>query len=333
MLAPAENKHKFTIAPCLYYNIIASQAAPPGLAKSTNHQNAPAMNEIINREITPFNDDDSFLVFDRRKHGFDFPLHFHPEYELNFVRNAAGALRVVGDSTEAIDDIELVLLGPNLPHYWDNGHSNTSLLMHEVTIQFQPDIFSDSLLRRKIFRPIHEMLTQSTLGIAFSTDTARSLEHRILQMSAKSGFGSFIELQSLLYELALSRGQRTLSSAMAQTREMNQDERMIKLHNYIRDNYQKRLMLKDVADLLNMSTISFTRFIKQRTGRSYIDYLNDIRLGYAARMLIETGMSVSEICFNCGFNNISNFNRIFKRTHGKTPTEYRMSFEGIRTVF
>ena len=110
-------------------------------------------------------------------------------------------------------------------------------------------------------------------------------------------------------------------------------DRIEKIYNFIREHYSKRIMLEEAAGLLNMSVPSFSRFIKQRTGKSFVDFLNEIRLGYATRMLIETNKSVSEICYECGFNNISNFNRTFKKKQNSTPSEFRTNFNGIKNVF
>lgn len=292
------------------------------------------MKEIVNREITPLKESDSFLVFDRKKCGFTYPLHFHPEYELNFIRNAQGARRIVGDSIETINDYELTLIGPNLYHVWEDGDCEKTREVHEVTIQFMPDIFAPALLRKNIFRPISEMFLNTKRGILFSVETARQFEYQITSLSRKDGFVSFVELQSLLYNLSISRGQRLLANSSFQT-ETNtySDERIERLHKYIKENYNRKLMLKDAADLLNMSTISFTRLIKQRTGKSFVDFLNEIRLGYATRMLIDSDKSISEICFECGFNNISNFNRIFKKKQKQTPSLFRETFSGIRNVY
>ena len=178
------------------------------------------------------------------------------------------------------------------------------------------------------------MFLNAKRGILFSVETARQFEYQITSLSRKDGFVSFVELQSLLYNLSISRGQRLLANSSFQT-ETNtySDERIERLHKYIKENYNRKLMLKDAADLLNMSTISFTRLIKQRTGKSFVDFLNEIRLGYATRMLIDSDKSISEICFECGFNNISNFNRIFKKKQKQTPSLFRETFSGIRNIY
>lgn len=293
------------------------------------------MKDSIHREITPLKDNDCFLVFDRKKSDFSFPLHFHPEYELNYVSNAKGAKQYVGDNLMEIDDRELVLVGPNLYHGWQNGKEKRGVdEVHEITIQFPSDLFGGEMLSKNILKPIKEMFQHSLRGISFSPAAIRSVEDRLLNLSKKRGFDSFIELQSILYDLAISRDQKLLTNVSFQRNsDFQGDDKIDKVYHFVRENFNKKIKLEEAAALLNMSVVSFTRLIKLRTGKSFVDFVNEIRLGYATRLLIESSKSVGEICFDCGFNNISNFNRIFKKKQGATPSEFRNSFTGLRTVY
>ncbi|WP_462319359.1 helix-turn-helix domain-containing protein [Marinilabilia sp.] len=292
------------------------------------------MSNKIHREITPLQEDDCFLVFDRKRKLFNFPVHFHPEYELNFIANADGARRVVGDHMEEIDDLELVMVGPNLYHGWENYKNSGSVLLHEVTLQFPGDLFQNQLLQKNILKPIRELLHNSNRGILFSKETSLMAAERLIHMSKKRSFDSYIEFQSLLYDLAISRDQRLLTNISFQkNNDFYNSDKIEKIYNFVRDNYTQRIKLEDAANLLNMSIVSFSRLIKQRTGKSFVDFVNEVRLGYATRMLIETTKSVSEICYECGFNNISNFNRTFKKKQNCTPSEFRTNFNGERNVY
>ncbi|MFO8000154.1 MAG: AraC family transcriptional regulator [Marinilabilia sp.] len=292
------------------------------------------MRNQVHREITPLQEDDCFLVFDRQRHRFTFPIHFHPEYEINFISNAQGARRVVGDHMGEIGPQELVMVGPNLYHGWENHLNTGEEPLHEITIQFPRDLFEGQLLQKNILKPIRELFQNAGRGILFSEHATQMAAERLKQMSKKRGFDSYMEFQSLLYDLAISRGQRLLTNISFQkNNDFFNSERIEKIYNFVRENYSKRIMLEDAANLLNMSVVSFSRFIKQRTGKSFVDFLNEIRLGYATRMLIETNKSVSEICYECGFNNISNFNRTFKRKQNCTPSEFRTNFNGVKNVF
>ena len=291
------------------------------------------MKDPIHREITPLSENDSFMVFDRYKSEFSFPVHFHPEYELNFISNAKGAKRIVGDHIDEIEDLELVLIGPNVFHCWEDFH-NTEKNIHEITIQFPSDLIGESLLNKNVYKPIKELFQHAQRGIAFSRPTIKQVEEKLLNLSKKNGFDSILELQSLLFDLATSRNQRLLTNASFQrSNDFYNSENIEKMYNYIKENYNKKIKLEDVAKLLNMSVVSFTRLIKQHTGKTFIDFLNEMRLGLATRQLIESNTSVAQICFNCGFNNVSNFNRVFKRKQGVTPSEFRNNFTGMKSIY
>lgn len=285
----------------------------------------------FHREITPMSAQDSFFVVDRTKDFFDYPVHFHPELELNFIFNGPGVRRVVGDSMEEIGEFELVLVGPSLYHGWEQ-HNCNSKNIREVTIQFHSDLFDTAFLRRSIMKPIKDMFDRSVHGILFSKETTKNLAPRIGRVSKLDGMDYFLELLSILYDLANSRNQRLLSTFTIQLENFENSDKIKLLYNYIQKNYASKMTLSEVSDLVNMSNVSFNRFIKKRTGKTFVEYLNDVRIGYAARWLIEKDLSISEIAFMCGFNSIANFNRIFKKSKGRTPTRYRQDFSGIKRV-
>lgn len=288
------------------------------------------MNNII-KEITPLTQNDCFTIFSRVKKTFNFPLHFHEEYELNLIINAPGAKRIVGDNVEVIDDIELVLVGPNLSHVWLT-HQCESEAITEVTIQWHKDLFDDKFLKRNQLSFIKKMLERSSRGILFPREIAQQLSERLLAINELQGFDSVLELMSILHKLSTSRSMRILSDVVLNNDQiLNYNSRRIdKAFEFMNANFQKPITLKDLAKLVSMTDVSFSRFIKKRTGNSFIDTMNEIRLGHATRMLIETTHSIAEISYNCGFNNISNFNRLFKKKKHCTPKEFRENFSGTR---
>ena len=285
----------------------------------------------IHREITPLSNQDSFLVFDRTKDIFDFPIHFHPEMELNFISNGKGLQRIVGDSIEEIGNSELVLVGSNLYHGWKQ-YNCTNKNIREITIQFHYDLFDSAFLARRIMKPIQHLFNRSSNGVFFSEETVNKIAPRILKVPKLDGIDYFLELFSILYDLAMSRNQRLLSTSTFQTMDFENSQKLKLLYDYIQTNYASKITLDDVSDLLSMSAVSFNRFMKKRTGKTFVEYLNDVRIGYASRWLIEKDLSISEIAFDCGFNSMANFNRVFKRSKGRTPTKYRSDFSGIKRV-
>lgn len=291
------------------------------------------MRKDILREITPLTSSDCFTIFTRVKSEFDFPLHYHEEFELNFISNAKGARRVIGDHIAEIDDLELVLVGPNLPHVWQT-HKSKNKKITEVTIQFHKDLFDEKLLRRNQLSYIRTMLERSVKGILFSRQTAEQLMPRFLALGQKQGFDSVLELVSILHDLSVSRNMHTLSDATFSNAELSYNSRRIEqAFEYMNLNFHKNVTLTEVSKLVSMTDVSFSRFFKTRTGITFIDSLLELRLGHASRLLIDTTQSVAEVAYNCGFNNISNFNRLFKKKKGCTPKEFRESYSYGNRIF
>lgn len=292
------------------------------------------MNEII-REITPLTSYDCFTIFSREKIDFDFPIHFHEEFELNFILNGKNVKRIIGDHTEFIEDIELVLVGSNLPHGWFTGaynYENNDEKIREVTIQFHKDLFEDKFLKRNQLYFINKLLEKSSKGILFSKETALALKGRLLGLTNKTGFDSVLELLSILHDLSISRNFVLLSNETFVDSNISYNSRRLdKVFEHLRTNYHKEISLDDVAKIAGMTEVSFSRFIKKRTGKTFIDSLNDIRLGYASRLLIDSTETIAEIAYKCGFNNISYFNRLFKKKKNLTPKEFRDNYAGSRT--
>lgn len=292
------------------------------------------MSHQIHREITPLQNEDCFMIFDRKRYFFDYPIHFHPEFEINYLYDAEGGRRVVGDHIEEIGHRELILVGPNLYHGWENFKNTRKQQHHEITIQFPKNLFEEGFLNKSLLQPINKLLHNASRGILFSEDTIVAVEKKLSSLSKKNGFDSFLEFQSLLYDLAISRDQKFLTNMnFSYQNDFINSERIEKVYNYLKENYQNKIKIEDVAKLINMSTISLSRLVKKRTGKSFVEFLIAIRLGAATRSLIESNDSISEICYDCGFNNISNFNRIFKKYQNCTPSEFRLNFNGIKNVY
>lgn len=288
----------------------------------------------VSREVTVLNEKtDTILIFDRKKTDFNYPLHFHPEYELNYISNAAGAERIVGDSIGTIGSRELCLVGPNLYHIWKLGRADPTTDKREITLQFVANVFPDALLAKDVYKRIADLLTRSQNGVLFSSSTADQAEPLLHRISQTKGFEAYVEFLRLMEFLAEQPDQTGLANNgfQAGTTAVT-DNRIEKIHDYITNHYKERITLGDAADILSMSPVSVTRLIKQRTGKSFVDFLNEIRIGYATRMMVDSDMSISEICFASGFNNISNFNRTFRKKQGLTPTEFRQKYVGKKRI-
>ncbi|UZT96562.1 AraC family transcriptional regulator [Chryseobacterium fluminis] len=291
------------------------------------------MNKLENilREITPLSPEDSFLVFDRIKASFDFPYHYHPEIEINFISRGKGYRRLIGDHTGEIGDIELVLVGPNLPHCWAN-HTCKNKKTHEITVQFNQDFFNQSMMDKNILKPISKLMKDSIRGILFSVETAEKLKHSFFNLSKMNSFDSFIEIMRILNELAIAEDKTILSSYSIELETFADNDKMKIVHDFVHKNFENKITLHDAASLVNMSSVTFNRFIKKRTGKTFVNYLNEIRISYAARWLMEKNLTVFETAFEAGFNNIANFNKVFKSIKKTTPTEFKELFKGVKKI-
>lgn len=290
------------------------------------------MNKIIT-EITPLSSKDCFYLIDRYKDAFDYPLHRHEEYELNFIENCDGARRIVGDSMEELGRYDLALIGGGLEHMWEQ-HKCEGGRIREVTIQFSSDLLGESLLAKNQMKSLELMLERCRSGIAFEVPAIMRIYSRIDEITRiQSGFYRVLKLFEILYELSLEESCHTLASTSFANVKVSSDSRRVhKVEEYINSNYSKEIRLQTLSDLVGMTPAAFSRFFKLRTGRTISDYIIDMRLGYASRLLADSTMSIVEICYECGFNNVSNFNRIFKRKKGCSPKVFRENYRKNKVI-
>ena len=294
------------------------------------------INTELFKEVSPLSSKDCFILIERQKTNFNFPIHIHPECELNFIENAKGAQRIVGDSIEEIDEEELVLVtNPNLEHAWKD-YRNVSKNIHEITIQFHPDLLTDTFLNKNQMISIRQLFRHAERGVAFSRESIAKVRPLLKTLTCENdSFYSLIKLLIILHELSIDKGMRELSTGQFAANVMHQhssDESLGRVMDYLSRHYSEVIRLSEVAEMVNMSESSFCRFFKQHTSKSFIDFLTDIRLGAASRALIDSSLSIAEIGYDCGFNNLSNFNRIFKKKKGVTPSEFRDNYRKNKTI-
>lgn len=290
--------------------------------------------EHIMHEITPLSDKDCFYIADWRKSEFTYPLHSHSEFEINYIENAEGVRRIVGDSIEIIGTYDLTLIaGEELEHVWEQ-HRCTSKQIREITIQFSKDLFFGNLIHKNQFSSIRKMLNSAQKGINFPMETIMKIYPMLDTLSAeKSGFHAVIKLLMILYELSLCDNYRALASTSFAHIDENSDSRRVrKIYEYINDHYKEEIRLEDLARIIGMTPAATSRFFKLRSGKTVSDHIIDTRLGHATRLLVDTTHAVSEICYDCGFNNLSNFNRIFKKRKGCSPKEFRENYRKTKMI-
>lgn len=291
------------------------------------------MSKLV-KEITTLTKEDCFKITSRTKQRFDYPLHYHEEYELNYIENGKGVRRIIGNHIHEIDDLELVLVGPNLQHGWF-GELPPGQNVFEITLQFHKDLFEEKLLQRNQLNFIRQMFEKSQRGILFSRETISQIAPRIKALHQKHSFESVLELFSILNDLSTSPNMLSLSDPTFVNNQSQsfKSRRIETALDYMRQNFSRPISLSDVARLVHMTEPAFSRFFKERAGINFIDSLTDIRLGHASRLLVDTTQTIGEIAFHSGFNNISNFNRIFKKRKNITPKDYREHYSSSTGIY
>lgn len=276
----------------------------------------------IQKEITPISAEDLFIVLDHPNAKFDYPVHYHSDYEINLVMNDSGK-RIVGDSIESFDELDLVIIGPNLSHAWRGERVNGN---HVITIQFSDQLLNFPILQKRMFNPIKQLLFESQRGLTFSLETKLQMKEKILLLTKMQGFHTVLEFLSILNDLSIA-DRHVLVSNIFDTKDTvrtSKSRRIAKACTYIETHIEDVIKLSDVSSLVNMSESAFSHFFKKKTNCTFIDYITNLRIAKACQMLSETSNTVAEICYSSGFNNLSNFIRIFKKKKGMTPNEYRL---------
>ena len=304
-----------------------------GALQTRNRSLLVKMNNYVLTEITKLSDLDCFHIVERHKTEFTYPLHKHREFELNFVEHGKGVKRIVGDSVETIGDYDLVLIGAeNLEHVWEDGVC-TSPDIREITIQFAPDFLGGNILAKNQFDSMRKMFKAAEHGISFSLESIMKVYSTLDKLAEEPDhFIQFLKFLYILNELSKGEFKILASSSFSHSSRNQESRRVTKVKQYINDHYSETLRLEDMASLVGMSPSAFSRFFKMRTGKSLSDYMMDIRLGYAARMLVDSTKNISEICYESGFNNLSNFNRIFKSKRGTTPRDFRAMYKKNKVI-
>lgn len=282
----------------------------------------------IFEEITHLTPKDCYFIVERHKRTFDYPIHRHAECELNFVENAKGVRRIVGNSIEEIGEYDLALINsPNLPHMWDQGNCPPKQI-REITIHFSPDLLGGSLMSRNQFASIGEMLERAKHGLVFPLSAIMKVYKDLDSLAnTKDSFAQFISFLNILHVLSRSKYRELDITATEVQAEQAEDKRIAAVKQYVADNYQNDISIEALAGIAGMTPAAFSRYFSQHTGRTPSNYLIETRLGAASRALVDTSQTISEICYNCGFNNLSNFNRTFKAKRGVTPREFRMNYK------
>jgi YesN/AraC family two-component response regulator len=253
--------------------------------------------------------------------------HYHPEIELVFVDGGSGK-RQIGSHISYYSDGDLVLIGSNLPHCGftneETGNKN------ETVIQMRPDFLGNDFLKIAEMKNIEHLLHKAKGGIAFGPVTKKLIGSKIQEMVHQSSFDRLLSMISILNTLE-TNNEYTILNAEGFTLEMQvqDNDRINVVFNYVKDHFQEPIQLDTVSSMVSMTTPSFCRYFKKITNKTFTTFVNDYRLVHASKLLSENSKSITEICYESGFNNFSHFNKSFKAFTGKSASQYRHELKSI----
>ncbi|MGL4327357.1 MAG: helix-turn-helix domain-containing protein [Tannerellaceae bacterium] len=253
--------------------------------------------------------------------------HHHPEIELLFIRGGKG-MQVVGDDIRNIDEeTHMIITGPNLPHTIVYDTSSPNGVVEAIVVHFSRTIFGDKMLSLPELSNLRDLMDHVNQGIAITGDTLEKLEQILFALPDADYQDRYFMLIEALRTLAKTKEYHLLSSAGYTPVLTSKDNTRLNLvYDFTFKNFQRQISIQEAAKLLDLSRESFCRYFKQKTGKSYVEFLMEVRIGHACRMLIENEKSVAEICFECGYNNASNFHHQFKIIKGTTPLRYQKQY-------
>ncbi|WP_299128611.1 AraC family transcriptional regulator [uncultured Winogradskyella sp.] len=247
--------------------------------------------------------------------------HFHPEMELVYVNKGKGK-RHIGNHLSYFNNSQLLLIGSNLPHngFTDRFTTNGS----ETVIQFKPDFLGDYFFDAPEMEAIKQMFGRATKGILFGVTTKQKLGDKIERIPEKQGFKKILLLLEVFHALAKTDDYTLLNADGFAFETEPQDSAKIDLiFKHINQNFKKHISLDEIADVVSMTVPAFCRYFKKVTGKTFTKLVNEYRVVHATKLLSESQMSITDICFECGFNNFSHFNKLFKEITGKSASKYR----------
>lgn len=250
--------------------------------------------------------------------------HYHPEVELIFVCGGSGK-RQIGSNISYFSDGDLVLMGSNLPHCgMTNENTNND---YEMVIQFKPDFLGETIWELPEMQRIAHLLEKAKAGIVFSENIKKIIGKKIVEMHESSSLEKLVKFIEILDALASTTDYRILNAGKYYLQTQVEDNDRINLiFNYVKDRFKEQITLEEIADLANMRVPSFCRYFKKITNKTFTQFVNEYRITHSLKLLAEQPLSITEVCFESGFNNFSYFNKTFKQYIKKSPSQYRKEF-------
>lgn len=274
--------------------------------------------------------DSSFTVHEVKSAYFNRPWHFHPEYELAYILEGTGK-RFIGDKISDFQPGDLVLMGSNLPHWYRCDehyyHNNPLFKARSIIIQFNIDFLGDTFLLSPEMYEIHQILHKAQRGLELQGQLAHKVSKLMRELPLLNGLERLLHLLSILNAISKSDEYHILSNkGPSLETNTNDPKRINTIYEYVMDHFTEPITIEEASDLIHMCPATFCRYFKKRTRNTFTFFLNEIRIGHACKLLIEGDLSITEICYKSGFNNISYFNRQFKSHKKITPQAFRQEY-------
>jgi AraC-like DNA-binding protein len=272
----------------------------------------------------------SYIVRTLKEPHFDPNWHFHPHYQLFTVIEGTGT-RFIGDDIRHFEAGDTVFLAPNLPHLWQSDRvyfeRNTTLQTQGIVVYFTEDFLGKDFFEKPEMYALKQLLTNSERGLHIQNGMKEMMVKDLKELNTLSGFEGILKLLSILQKLAQSTDYQFITSPNYENNyKISETERMRLVHEYVMKHYKEKISLSGVAALANMTEAAFCRYFKNRTNKTFSDFVSEIRIGHACKLLSENQMSVAQICYESGYNTVSNFNNQFKNLKGQSPKQYQKMY-------
>ncbi|MCU7550091.1 AraC family transcriptional regulator [Chitinophagaceae bacterium LB-8] len=289
------------------------------------------MKAAIHKSAIP--DSQLFVVKYLEEKHFDPTWHAHAEIQLFVVLEGTGT-RFIGNSMHSFSPGELVLIGPHLPHLWRSDEAyfvkNSSLRTKGIVIYMHQDFLGTSIMEKEEMMLVKRLFHKSSLGLEFYGSEKKQVIRLMKEMCELKGLESVIHLLRILNLLSVTKEYRLISTtAYLNPAKASETDRMNKVYEYVLKNFRKKINLADMASLLHMTPTSFSRYFTMKSNKTFSRFLSEIRIKHACKLLIETDSSIEQVCYECGFNTLSNFNMQFKEIMSQKPSEYKKEFMNI----
>lgn len=264
---------------------------------------------------------------------FDPNWHFHPEYQL-FVVLAGTGTRFIGDHVAHFSAGDLVFIGPDLPHLWRSDDAyferNGGLVTQGIVVYFQENLLGDTLLHTEEMSAIRQLFGRARRGLEITGKTRQDIIRRMQELLHQKGVPSVIQLLHMLDILARSPDCQAIASlGYTNTATETDQARMNHVYAYVTQHFRRTIRLEEVAALASLTPTSFSRYFKARANKSFSGFVRELRIGYACKLLQEDALNIAQICYECGFKTLSNFNKQFKESTGVSPLQYKGAYRKV----